>query len=57
MENVLPLIGGLRGIGRNLNQLTTLANMGKVQTAYLDDTKAELSNIFEKISALCEVEK
>ena len=57
IDNVLPLIGELKAIGRNLNQLTILANMGKVQIVYLDDTKAELRNIFEKVSALCEVEK
>ena len=30
VEDLKPLLGELRAWGRNLNQLTTLANMGKV---------------------------
>ena len=51
------LISELKAIGRNLNQLTTLANMGKVDTVYLADIKAQLSNIYEKLSDICEVVK
>ena len=57
VDGVQELISELKGIGRSLNQLTTLANMGKVDTVYLADTKAQLSNIYEKLSALCEVTK
>ena len=35
-------------IGRNLNQLTTLANMGKVRTAYLK----ELTDAYAQVSSL-----
>jgi len=29
--------------------------MGKVDVVYLTDTKAQLNDIYEKLSALCEV--
>jgi hypothetical protein len=57
VDGVQELISELKAIGRNLNQLTTLANMGKVDAVYLADTKAQLSGIYEKLSALCEVIK
>ena len=37
-----------KAIGRNLNQLTTLANMGKVKTVYLQ----ELSDAYAQVSSL-----
>lgn len=49
------VIGGLddvirqqKAIGRNLNQLTTLANMGKVKTAYLK----ELTDAYTQVGSL-----
>lgn len=57
VDGVQELISELKAIGRNLNQLTTLANMGKVDAVYLAETKAQLSGIYEKLSALCEVNR
>lgn len=37
-----------KAIGRNLNQLTTLANMGKVKTVYL----RELTDAYAAVSSL-----
>lgn len=37
-----------KGIGRNLNQLTTLANMGKVQIVYLK----ELTDAYAQVGSL-----
>ena len=37
-----------KGIGRNLNQITTLANMGKVNTVYLQ----ELAGAYAQVSSL-----
>lgn len=37
-----------KAIGRNLNQLTTLANMGKVRTVYLK----ELTDAYAQVSSL-----
>ena len=55
VDGVQELLSELKAIGRNLNQLTTLANLGKVDVVYLTDTKAQLNDIYEKLSALCEV--
>lgn len=57
VDGMQELISEMKAIGRNLNQLTTLANMGKVDTVYLAETKAQLSGIYEKLSALCEVSR
>jgi archaellum biogenesis ATPase FlaH len=41
-----------KGIGRNLNQLATLANMGKVNTVYLQelaDAHAQVSSLLSEI--------
>jgi len=57
MDGVRELLGELKAIGRNLNQLTTLANMGRIDTAYLAETQAQLNQIYEKLSAICEVER
>lgn len=54
---ITELLSELKAIGRNLNQLTTLANMGKVDAVYLADTKAALNSLYEKLSAVCEVER
>ena len=37
-----------KGVGRNLNQLTTLANMGKVEIVYLQ----ELTEAYAAVSSL-----
>ena len=37
-----------KAIGRNLNQLTTLANMGKVKTVYLN----ELTDAYAQVGSL-----
>ena len=55
LQNEIVIIDGLdevirqqKGIGRNLNQLTTLANMGKVNTVYLQ----ELADAYAQVSSL-----
>ena len=55
VDGVRELLGELKAIGRNLNQITTLANMGRIDTAYLAETKVQLNQIYEKLSAICEV--
>lgn len=57
VDGMQELFGELKAIGRNLNQLTTLANMGKVDAVYLAETKAQLSGIYEKLSTLCGVNR
>ena len=48
IDGLEKVIRQQKGIGRNLNQLTTLANMGKVQTVYLK----ELTNAYAQVSSL-----
>ena len=55
LQKELVIVDGLeevirqqKGIGRNLNQLTTLANMGKVNTVYLQ----ELNDAYAQVSSL-----
>ena len=59
LQKEIVIIDGLdevirqqKGIGRNLNQLTTLANMGKVNTVYLQelaDAHAQVSSLLSDI--------
>lgn len=42
----------LKGIGRNLNQLATLANMGRIQTVGLDDVLEILRKIYDQLTHL-----
>ena len=55
LQKEIVIIDGLdevirqqKGIGRNVNQLTTLANMGKVNTVYLQ----ELADAYAQVSSL-----
>ena len=48
IDGLEKVIRQQKGIGRNLNQLTTLANMGRVQTVYLK----ELTNAYAQVSSL-----
>ena len=48
IDGLDEVIRQLKAIGRNLNQLTTLANMGKVKTIYLK----ELTDAYAQVSAL-----
>ena len=55
LQKEIVIIDGLdevirqqKGIGRNLNQLTTLANIGKVNTVYLQ----ELADAYAEVSSL-----
>lgn len=55
LQKEIVIIDGLdevirqqKGISRNLNQLTTLANMGKVNTVYLQ----ELADAYAQVSSL-----
>lgn len=55
LQKEIVIIDGLdevirqqKGIGRNLNQITTLANMGKVKIVYLQ----ELASAYAQVSSL-----
>lgn len=48
IEGLDEVIRQQKGIGRNLNQLTVLSNMGKVKTVYLQ----ELTSVYAQVSSL-----
>ena len=48
IEGLDEVVRQQKGIGRNLNQLATLANMGKVNTVYLQ----ELADAYAQVSSL-----
>lgn len=52
IDGLPELTSELKGIGRNLNQLTTLANMGRVQTVALSDFTAELTAVLSTLRQL-----
>lgn len=54
IEGVDELSKGLKHIGNNLNQLTMLCNLGKLQTANLSSTKAKLGEIHDSLKAIFE---
>ena len=48
------LLRQLKGIGSNLNRLTVLANMGKVQIISLDNAARELAEVNAALRTLAE---
>ena len=48
------LLRQLKGIGSNINRLTVLANMGKVQVSGLDKAAQELSEVSAALRAVME---
>lgn len=54
IDSLKPYLSQLKGIGRNLNQLTVLANMNKIQTVDLEETKQNLGSLYEGLSELTE---
>lgn len=51
--DVKPLITEVKRIGANINRLTLLANMGKIDSVYLKDVSAELTNIYAVLQKIC----
>ena len=46
----------LKGIGRNINQVVTLAHQDRIKTIYLEDTVTALAQIYSKLSELADRE-
>ena len=55
IDGLPEIISELKGIGRNLNQLLTLCNMGRVSSANLSECMETLANIHSRLMALTEV--
>ena len=54
IDDLKNFISELKAIGRNLNQLTTLANIGRINTVYLTETKQELNKLYEILASVIE---
>ena len=52
VDGLDPAIAELKSIGRNLNQLTTLCNMGRIQCLDLNEIKQSMGAIFDTLYAL-----
>ena len=52
IEDLKPILADLRRIGNNLNQLTRLANMGKIQGVNLGESRAALEQTYTAIHTL-----
>ena len=52
IDGIEALIGELKAIGRNLNQLVTLAHMGRVEAVKLDEALEGFGNIASALNAL-----
>ena len=52
VEGLDKSLAELKAIGRNLNQLTTLCNMGKIQALELSEIKQQFGAVVESISGL-----
>jgi hypothetical protein len=47
----------LKGIGRNLNQLTVLANMGRIAEVNLGEATAALATLYNSVQGLAQQEE
>jgi len=52
IDGVEPLIGQLKAVGKNLNQLPTLAHMGRIETVRLDEVSEAFGNIVSALNSL-----
>ena len=54
IDGLNSFLAELKAIGKNLNQLTVLSNMGKLQAVNLSEAKARLGAMFDAVIALTE---
>lgn len=50
IEGLDEVVRQQKAIGRNLNQLTTLANMGRISSVYLKDVTEQYSQVNDLLS-------
>jgi archaellum biogenesis ATPase FlaH len=55
IDSLPEMMRELKALGRNLNQLTVLCNMGKVQVVKLDEFEETLADIHSQLRKLTEV--
>lgn len=54
MDGLRELAAQVKGVGRNLNQLTTLANMGRITVARLDEVEEVFGSVCAALLRLTE---
>ena len=57
LDGLKELTHELKGIGRNINHLTVLANEGHISTVKLSDAADALTKIYEALDTLTQQEK
>ena len=55
IDSLPEMVSQLKALGRNLNQLTVLCNMGKVQAIKLGEFEETLADIHSELHKLTEV--
>lgn len=55
IDDLGELITELKALGRNFNQLTTLANMGRIEVVKLDEFEETLAEIHSRLREMTEV--
>ncbi len=56
VEGLPEITHELKGIGRNINQVVTLAHQDRIKTVYLEDAVTALAQIYNKLSELADRE-
>ena len=57
VEGLEEITHELKGIGRSINQLVVLCNMGKIKEVHLEDAWQTLSQVYLKLRELAEQER
>ena len=52
VQGLPQVLAEMKALGRNLNRLTTLCNMGRITCLRLDDVKQDFASIMEQLLAL-----
>jgi hypothetical protein len=52
VDGLDPVLRQLKGIGANLNQLTTLCRMGRITCPRLTEVKEELAEVYSQLAVL-----
>lgn len=50
--SIKQLTSELRKIGININQIAILCNMGKLECVHIEDTKPEITKVWEELNKL-----
>ena len=53
IDSLNDILKEQKAIGRNLNQLTTLCNMGKIVCPDLSELIAQYSSVYDRLNDIC----